>query len=65
MKNLKAINMTESNFEKELKDLFKKYNIESDKKSTTIYKRRKNERRGCWLSDCYSAQRKKLCRRTH
>ena len=32
MKNLKAINMTESNFEKELKDLFKKYNIESDKK---------------------------------
>ena len=32
MKNLKAINMTESNFEKELKDLLKKYNIESDKK---------------------------------
>lgn len=32
MKNLKAINMTESNFEKELKDLFKKHNIESDKK---------------------------------
>ena len=32
MKNLKAINRTESNFEKELKDLFKKYNIESDKK---------------------------------
>ena len=32
MKNLKAINMTESNFEKELKDLFEKYNIESDKK---------------------------------
>ena len=38
MKNLKAINMTESNFEKELKDLFEKYNIESDKKSRTIYK---------------------------
>lgn len=32
MKNLKIINMTESNFEKELKDLFEKYNIESDKK---------------------------------
>ena len=32
MKNLKVINMTESNFEKELKDLFEKYNIESDKK---------------------------------
>ena len=32
MKNLKTINMTKSNFEKELKDLFKKYNIESDKK---------------------------------
>lgn len=33
MKNLKVINMTESNFEKELKDLFEKYNIESDKKA--------------------------------
>ena len=33
MKNLKIINMTESNFEKELKDLFEKYNIESDKKA--------------------------------
>lgn len=33
MKNLKVINMTESNFEKKLKDLFEKYNIESDKKS--------------------------------
>jgi len=33
MKNLKVINMTESNYEKELKDLFKKYNIESDKKA--------------------------------
>ena len=32
MKNLKIINMTKSNFEKELKDLFEKYNIESDKK---------------------------------
>lgn len=32
MKNLKVINMTESNFEKKLKDLFEKYNIESDKK---------------------------------
>lgn len=32
MKNLKIINMTESNFEKELKDLFEKYNIESNKK---------------------------------
>ena len=33
MKNLKIINMTKSNFEKELKDLFEKYNIESDKKA--------------------------------
>ena len=33
MKNLKVINMTESNYEKELKDLFEKYNIESDKKA--------------------------------
>lgn len=33
MKNLKIINMTESNFEKKLKDLFEKYNIESDKKA--------------------------------
>ena len=33
MKNLKVINVTESNYEKELKDLFKKYNIESDKKA--------------------------------
>ena len=33
MKNLKVINMTESNYEKELRDLFKKYNIESDKKA--------------------------------
>ena len=33
MKNLKVINMTESNFEKKLKDLFEKYNIESDKKA--------------------------------
>ena len=32
MKNLKIINMTKSNFEKELKDLFEKHNIESDKK---------------------------------
>lgn len=32
MKNLKVINMTESNFEKELKDLFEKYNIEDNKK---------------------------------
>lgn len=32
MKNLKIINITKSNFEKELKDLFEKYNIESDKK---------------------------------
>ena len=32
MKNLKIINITKSNFEKELKDLFEKHNIESDKK---------------------------------
>ena len=36
MKNLKVINMTESNYEKELKDLFKKYNIESDKKAQQV-----------------------------
>ena len=28
--------MTESNYEKELKDLFKKYNIESDKKAQQV-----------------------------
>ena len=32
MKNLKVVNITESDYKKELKDLFEKYNIESDKK---------------------------------
>ena len=43
MKNLKAINMTESNFEKELKDLFEKYNIESDKKVQQFTNEEKTE----------------------
>ena len=33
MKNLKVVNITESDFEKKLKELFEKYNIESDKKA--------------------------------
>ena len=32
MKNLKVINITGSDYKKELKELFEKYNIESDKK---------------------------------
>ena len=43
MKNLKAINMTESNFEKELKDLFEKYNIESDKKAEQFTNEKKTK----------------------
>ena len=43
MKNLKIINMTESNFEKELKDLFEKYNIESDKKVQQFTNEEKTE----------------------
>ena len=43
MKNLKVINMTESNYEKELKDLFKKYNIESDKKAKKFLNKEKTE----------------------
>ena len=43
MKNLKIINMTKSNFEKELKDLFEKYNIESDKKVQQFTNEEKTE----------------------
>ena len=43
MKNLKVINMTESNYEKELKDLFKKYNIESDKKAKQFLNQEKTK----------------------
>ncbi len=43
MKNLKVINMTESNYEKELKDLFKKYNIESDKKAKQFLDKEKTK----------------------
>ena len=43
MQNLKVINMTESNYEKELKDLFKKYNIESDKKAKQFLNQEKTK----------------------
>ena len=43
MKNLKIINMTKSNFEKELKDLFEKYNIENDKKVQQFTNEEKTE----------------------
>jgi len=43
MKNLKVINMTESNFEKKLKDLFEKYNIESEKKAEQFTNKEKTK----------------------
>ena len=43
MKNLKIINMTESNFEKKLKELFEKYNIESDKKAEQFTNKEKTK----------------------